>query len=169
MITNAGSYHGQKLYFNKKGQKARFIGQRLSDKRKEEGIHCKFWVCNCLGKETKGPMTQEEKQDNLILIIQVPLKQKYIAHHNLEFEDVQLESFSSKPLSSAPEPVYRGKRKSNVEDAIIKVGEVSQFWREWLILQAEGKFHEIENLDIERDEEYPIRVTLQFYKSTDNG
>src|SRR5262249_48146644 len=32
-----------------------------------------------------------------------------------------------------------------------------------------GPFTEIDNLDIERDERYPVRVTVQFYKATSNG
>ncbi len=40
----------QKLYFNKSGEKASFIGQRLTDNRKERGV------------ATEGEMTKEEKQ-----------------------------------------------------------------------------------------------------------
>jgi hypothetical protein len=86
----------QKLYFNKSGEKASFIGQRLTDNRKERGV------------ATEGEMTKEEKQQvpphvyqhdthtthtahthsdpervythhgitqNMIMVIQVPLKQ----------------------------------------------------------------------------------------------
>jgi hypothetical protein len=80
----------QKLYFNKCGEKASFIGQRLSDNRKERGV------------AVEGEMSKEEKQQvhtfsslvspglshtltrrasvcpiqNMIMVIQVPLKQK---------------------------------------------------------------------------------------------
>eukprot|EP00456_Euglypha_rotunda_P049272 TRINITY_DN3951_c0_g1_i5.p1 TRINITY_DN3951_c0_g1~~TRINITY_DN3951_c0_g1_i5.p1 ORF type:complete len:184 (+),score=31.10 TRINITY_DN3951_c0_g1_i5:162-713(+) len=47
--------------------------------------------------------------------------------------------------------------KRDCESAIVKVGE------------AEGKFDEVNGLAIERDRDYPIRVTLQFYKSTATG
>lgn len=47
--------------------------------------------------------------------------------------------------------------KSDVEAAVIGHGEV------------EGPFTEIDGLDIERDERFPIRVTVQFYKATSNG
>lgn len=47
--------------------------------------------------------------------------------------------------------------EADVEDAIVKIGE------------SEGKFEEIRNLEIERDHQFPVRVTLQFYKSTANG
>ena len=33
----------------------------------------------------------------------------------------------------------------------------------------EGPFTEIDNLDIERDPNFTIRVTVQFYKATSNG
>eukprot|EP00485_Elphidium_margaritaceum_P008065 CAMPEP_0202702160 /NCGR_PEP_ID=MMETSP1385-20130828/15183_1 /ASSEMBLY_ACC=CAM_ASM_000861 /TAXON_ID=933848 /ORGANISM="Elphidium margaritaceum" /LENGTH=611 /DNA_ID=CAMNT_0049359753 /DNA_START=51 /DNA_END=1886 /DNA_ORIENTATION=+ len=54
----------QKLLFNNFGQKADFIGQRLTDNRIERNV------------SIHGAMTKQEKQDNCIVIIQVPLKQK---------------------------------------------------------------------------------------------
>ena len=33
---------------------------------------------------------------------------------------------------------------------------------------AEGPFTEIDGLEIERDEDFPVRVTVQFYKATSN-
>ena len=47
--------------------------------------------------------------------------------------------------------------KSDVEAAVIGHGEV------------EGPFTEIDGLAIERDDRFPIRVTVQFYKATSNG
>ena len=46
---------------------------------------------------------------------------------------------------------------SDVEEAVIGHGAV------------EGPFTEIDGLNIERDDRYPIRVTVQFYKATSNG
>lgn len=46
---------------------------------------------------------------------------------------------------------------SDVETAVIGHGEI------------EGPFTEIDNLPIERDPNFPIRVTVQFYKATSNG
>jgi hypothetical protein len=51
----------------------------------------------------------------------------------------------------------RHKGDSDVEEAVIGHGKV------------EGPFTEIDGLDIERDDRYPIRVTVQFYKATSNG
>ena len=46
---------------------------------------------------------------------------------------------------------------SDVEEAVIGHGKV------------EGPFTEIDGLEIERDDRYPVRVTVQFYKATSNG
>ena len=46
---------------------------------------------------------------------------------------------------------------SDVEDAVIGHGA------------GEGPFTEIDGLEIERDERFPIRVTVQFYKATSHG
>ena len=35
--------------------------------------------------------------------------------------------------------------------------------------KVEGPFTEIDGLEIERDDRYPVRVTVQFYKATSNG
>ncbi|ETO12689.1 hypothetical protein RFI_24687 [Reticulomyxa filosa] len=48
----------------KKGKKADFVAERLSDNRKKRGV------------TVSGEMTKQERQDNVIVIIQVPLKQK---------------------------------------------------------------------------------------------
>ena len=48
-------------------------------------------------------------------------------------------------------------RPSDVEEAVIGHGAV------------EGPFTEIDGVEIERDPDYPIRVTVQFYKATSNG
>lgn len=44
-----------------------------------------------------------------------------------------------------------------MEDAVIKVGK------------SEGTYEELENIDIERDQRFPIRLTLQFYKASGDG
>jgi len=59
--------------------------------------------------------------------------------------------------SSEVKRVRSVQKKADVEDAIIKVGD------------TKGPFNEVPNLQIERDPDYPIRVTLQFYKATDSG
>ena len=46
---------------------------------------------------------------------------------------------------------------SDVEQAVLGHGKV------------EGKFSEGRNLKFERDDRFPIRITVQFYKATSNG
>jgi len=112
-------------------KKSPFVAQRLSDNRTVKG------------KENTGaPMTQQEKQENMMLIIQVPLKRRQVS--------TTVEVPFKKSVRSYKNPV-------NVEEAVIKIGE------------PEGKFEDTSFLDIERDPSYPVRLTLQYYKTTDNG
>jgi hypothetical protein len=53
--------------------------------------------------------------------------------------------------------MYSLAEPSDVEEAVIGHGKV------------EGPFTEIDGLEIERDDKYPVRVTVQFYKATSNG
>lgn len=136
------------LNFNNNGERCPFVGQRLSDFRKEKG------------EPTQGPMTQQEKQQNMLLIIQVPLKQKLPPPSPVFYamdECEQVACAAPMALQSFSSPGMAKQRMSNVEDAIIKVG------------QSEGSFEEVQNFEIERDDRYPVRVTMQFYKATDNG
>jgi hypothetical protein len=83
----------------------------------------------------------------MVMMIQVPLKQKNPMERDLMF-------FAAE-AAAATAPVEA--LKSDVEAAVISHGAV------------EGPFTEIDGLDIERDERFPIRVTVQFYKATSNG
>jgi hypothetical protein len=129
-----GGAWGQQLYFNQNGQRARFTGQRLSDFPGGSG----------------GPSVQLTKQKglNMVLLIQVPLKQKERPRHNCW---PTYESDGMLPLSA------KEMRRSNVEDAVIGHGK------------AQGPFTEIAGLPIERDSRFPVRVTVQFYKATSDG
>jgi len=87
---------------------------------------------------------------NMVLLVQVPLKQKHPMRNG---------AVLSAP-SGGGYGGYNGMAKaerSDVENAVIGHGEM------------EGPFTEIDNLNIERDPNFPIRVTIQFYKATSNG
>jgi hypothetical protein len=135
----AGRTWGQRLFFNQNGERASFTGQRLSDFNPSGGE-----------RSVDTPTAGEEAGLNMVLLIQVPLKQK---------EHPRSESFGNLMMpSAAPLAEYSLRRRdSDVEAAVIGHGEV------------EGPFTEIDNLAIERDPRYPIRVTVQFYKGTSNG
>ena len=83
---------------------------------------------------------------NMVLLVQVPLKQKYQPEPQEEFDGELM--MAAGAAEAAP---------SDVEAAVIGHGKV------------EGPFTELDGLDIERDERYPIRVTVQFYKATETG
>ncbi len=131
----AGFSWGQRLFFNQAGERASFTGERLSDFR--------------LGERSGGdtaPQVAGQASLNMVLIIQVPLKQRQPMRLGGEGG-----LFEALPATSME------MEKSDVEVAVIGHGPV------------EGPFTEIDGLKIERDERFPIRVTVQFYKATSNG
>jgi hypothetical protein len=87
----------------------------------------------------------------MILLIQVPLKQKERPRPIVMYEPYYTASEYSMTKSAVM------KERSDVENAVIGHGKI------------QGPFTEIDDLSIERDERYPIRVTVQFYKATSNG
>ena len=132
----AGRTWGQRLFFNQQGQRASFTGQRISDfKRTESG-------------RPANSTTSPDDGLNMVLLIQVPLKQKE-RPRQLVMDEMAM------PAPAAP--LAQKAARSDVEAAVIGHGKV------------EGPFTEIDNLAIERDPRYPLRVTVQFYKGTSNG
>lgn len=87
----------------------------------------------------------------MVLLIQVPLKQ----HHPMRAFGGGGGAEMSMAKSAAPVAGIRA--QSDVEQAVVGHGS------------SEGEFTEIDNLNIERDPNFPIRVTVQFYKATSNG
>jgi len=81
---------------------------------------------------------------NLVMLIQIPLKQRF-PKPRMTFD-----------LLAAP-VAGMVQESSDVENAVIGHGEL------------EGPFTEIDDLPIERDPDFPVRVTVQFYKATSNG
>ncbi len=130
---------GQRLFFNEDGMRASLTGQRISDFLEET-------------HGSTGPTVTAAGEEglNMVLLIQIPLKQKEAA--DLWFEGtLSGEADLCAPMSACED------MSSTVEAAVIGHGEL------------EGPFTEIDGLRIERDTRFPIRVTVQFYKATDNG
>jgi hypothetical protein len=134
----SGGLWGQRLFFNRNGERASLTGQRLSDVMAEAGPRPGDDVAPA--EDTAGL--------NLVMLIQVPLKQRS------PWGNVGGNELMS--LMTAPS-VAVSESASDVEAAVIGHGPV------------EGPFTEIDGLEIERDPDYPIRVTVQFYKATSNG
>lgn len=135
-----GNSWGQRLFFNKNGERASLTGERESD------FHARD------GEVPNGPMPDAAGESglNMVLLIQVPLRQRNPPRTNtMDWEDGVF-------YSMAPEMDMLWE-DSDVENAVIGHGEV------------EGPFTEIDRLPIERDPRFPVRVTVQFYKATSNG
>ena len=141
---DAGRTWGQRLFFNKNGERASLTGKRISDFRADRS-----------GEDTTTlpPVeVSEEEGLNMVMLIQVPLKQKAPFGKAGAAADSDMMM-----LESAPAPMALSRASSDVEAAVIGHGPV------------EGPFTEIDDLSIERDPNFPIRVTVQFYKATSNG
>ena len=96
-----------------------------------------------------GVSTQvgQEEGLNMVLLIQVPLKhQSFLS--DLEGAPMAEYSAGASSLRAAP---------PDLEQAVIGHG------------QLEGPFTEVDGLSIERDERFPVRVTVQFYQATATG
>jgi len=100
------------------------------------------------GEPQHTPSVGAQAGLNMVLLVQVPLKHKEIPMRAMDCEPC--------PAPMAESSVDRRSR-SDVEVAVVGHGKV------------EGPYTEIDNLAIERDPRFPIRVTVQFYKATSNG
>ena len=138
---DAGRTWGQRLFFNKNGERASLTGQRISDFQTEQDPD---------SATPLPPVTATAEEGlNMVMLIQVPLKQREPFYSGAASEDMVMSE-------AAPAPTAQ-RAQSNVEAAVIGHGPV------------EGPFTEIDGLAIERDPNFPIRVTVQFYKATSNG
>ena len=134
-----GAAWGQRLFHNANGERASLTGQRQSEMLAREPGNQKVSP-EKLGNRDTGL--------NMVLLIQVPLKQKRPMQGN-GFLSAEADAFGGVLEKSAASP--------DVENAVIGYGEV------------EGPFTEIDGLPIQRDPKFPVRVTVQFYKATSNG
>ncbi|MEO0736657.1 MAG: hypothetical protein AAFZ35_07585 [Cyanobacteria bacterium J06649_12] len=143
---DAGRTWGQRLFFNQNGERASLTGQRLSDFQLDPGGDRNS---SDQPIEVPGEFKESEAGLNMVMLIQVPLKQKQ--------PFLPAEPMAVMAEAGVADAEFSSQDRSNVEAAVIGHGEV------------EGPFTEIDNLDIERDPDFPIRVTVQFYKATSNG
>jgi len=133
------------LYFNKTGNAANFIAERLKDERKR------------LGKEVEGKMDQDEQERNALFIYQIPLKVSTNNHCEPEPESEsccdERNSCCDSDVDQKHLSVVTGSQ--GMDNAVIRVGKFH------------SKFHGVTSSTIERDTRFPIRCTIQFYKVTD--
>ena len=139
-----GSVWGQRLFHNLHGKRTSLTGTRESDFRAGGGDALSGQIGPTVGPDEGGL--------NMVLLIQIPLKQKE-RPRRIEFEAMD----KAAPMAAPSVTANRARAASNVENAVIGHG------------QMEGPYTEMDNLPIERDPKFPVRVTVQFYKATDNG
>jgi hypothetical protein len=158
--------YGQELYFNDEGERAPFTAERRSDVKAR--IDAKG------GPEDADDRSALQKGADVLMLVQVPLKHK---------EQGMLGSGGSgldammgvgmgagsgasgmgiaPPSAAAPSRSRAGggpvRERSDVEQAVLGHGE------------RKGPYAEGVGTKLVRDERFPIRVTMQFYKATSNG
>lgn len=138
---------GQRLFHNQNGQRASLTGQRLSDFAKTKEGQKSDTI-----KDQAKLDVKKSSGLNMVLLIQIPLKQKNPPKYEGGIGGCAncMYSMSDKSLSIPSS-------KSDVEAAVIGHGDF------------QGPYTEIDNLSIERDTKFPVRVTVQFYKATATG
>jgi hypothetical protein len=135
----AGAAWGQRLFFNQKGERASFTGTRMTE----------FVAAGGDGTD-RVTSVEDAKGKGLscVMLIQVPLRQR----------ETPRRSFAGVAAPCAARRCRSAELDEEcVDEAVIGHGEV------------EGPFTEIDNLAIERDPRFPIRITVQFYKATSSG
>lgn len=140
IVDNVGSERswnwGQKLFFNNDGQRASLTGERMSDYQRRGG------------DPDSGGVQVPQAQMNMVMLIQVPLKQRSRSRDGLQAP--------ASAGASGGGDMVKAERAGN-EAAVIGHGE------------DEGPFSEVAGLPIERDPRFPVRVTVQFYRATETG
>lgn len=131
----------QKLYFNNNGKAFQYTATRLSTDRKNRNK-----------KDSGEPMDLDEMERNVLMIFQIPLKQKEIRNSipDTEYLGVALGMGGIRCQSKGIMP------RGGMENAMLSVSNKSK-----------GPFKGGNGLKVQRDERYPIRLTFQYYKVTD--
>ncbi|MCC7107926.1 MAG: hypothetical protein IT382_01440 [Deltaproteobacteria bacterium] len=148
---------GQQLFHNNQGQKTTFTAERKSDvKARIEA-----------GQATAQDAGALEEGADMLLIVQVPLKFRepparmiggYGSGGGGMMADEAAPAMAAPPEAEAPmEKSSRSRAVSDVENAVIGHGEDL------------GPVVEGNKQKLERDDRFPVRVTVQFYKATSNG
>lgn len=139
---------GQQLYFNNKGQRTVFTAERKSDvKKRIESGNAKASDAGAL-----------DEGADMLLLVQVPLVHKNVGYlGGLAYGSAADEEMAPAPPSDAPMAKSATRGRSDVEQAVIGHGDDM------------GPFGEMGGMQLVRDDRFPIRVTVQFYKATSNG
>jgi hypothetical protein len=152
---------GQQLYFNHAGQQTLFTAERRSTVKARIDA----------GRAQKQDAGALEQGADMMMLVQIPLKQRRWNRGGPfgavgsgagggGFADDMAPAAEMAPMTSKAAPSKRSSRsrpRSDVEKAVLGHGDDL------------GKFVEGNNLKLERDARFPVRVTIQFYRATSNG
>jgi hypothetical protein len=159
----------QKLFFNKNGMGHWFSVERLEDVRKRNKVQ-KTRV------DSFKEMKEDEKLENTIMMIQVPLKQKervrsrglmlsMCATKGFAQESCVMDCYSEEEseeefgFSDCRSSV---KKKKKVKGHGMDMGQIG-------LGDEDGKFIGTKGLTLVRDTRFPIRCTFQYYRVTDEN
>ncbi|MGE0323639.1 MAG: hypothetical protein AB7S68_15115 [Polyangiaceae bacterium] len=144
---------GQELYFNAEGQRAPFTAERKSDVEKR--------IAAQGGPKTEDDRSALQKGADVLFLIQVPLKHKNRGRLGGAMPPAPMAEAApggGMGMKSAAAPMDDAEgESSDVEQAVLGHGA------------KKGPFIEGNGLRLERDPNFPIRITVQFYKATSNG
>jgi hypothetical protein len=135
---------GQRLFFNKNGERAPLTAERLS-RVQAHGVTANGEAASSLGDDA-----------NVLMIIQVPLKVREPKRKAMA-PMAMMDSLGAMGYGAGGGGLAEKASRSDVEVAVLGHGPVL------------GPFTELDDLKIERDGRFPVRVTVQFYQATSSG
>jgi len=138
---------GEQLYFNHGGQRTVFTAERRS------AVAARIEAGNATAQD-EGAL---EEGADMMLLVQVPLRHRNAGYLSGLVDEESATYGAGGGMPSASAPMARRSRSSDVEAAVIGHGEDL------------GPFYEAGGLRLVRDERFPVRITVQFYRATSNG
>jgi hypothetical protein len=150
---------GQELYFNDEGQRAAFTAERRTDVKNR--IEAQG------GPKTADDRSALAKGADVLMLVQVPLR-----HRDRGVLPGTGAGYGggAPPMQAAPAPAAKASAPAPMDQAESLAAEKSDV--EQAVLghgKRRGPFTEGTGVVLERDPQFPIRVTMQFYKATSNG
>lgn len=133
---SGGASWGQRLFFNAGGERAPLTAERLSDVERS-GVTSNGESAASLGADA-----------NLLMLVQVPLR----------YEPPRLRAGFGAMQESAPPSAPAGAKAAPRDDGDMEMAVLGHG-------ELEGPYTELDNLTVERDPRFPVRVTVQFYQA----
>jgi hypothetical protein len=146
----------QKIYFNRAGRRADYVAERVETRRKREN------------RPQEGPLNQQEKEDNVLFVYQIPLlveKEKPRSKGGWDNEKKSdswgwaksglLDSDDDDENNEMGIEESRSPKSRGMSHAQLSVGQGHSAWDEQ------------KQLRVRRDPAFPIRCTIQYYRVSD--